>query len=501
MQEFDNIALLRSYAEDHSEDAFATLVNRHIDKVYSAALRHTGNTHQAEEIAQAVFVILAQKAKRLGKGVILEGWLYQTARLTALTFIRSEIRRARREQEAHMQNNSGENEADVWSQITPLLDAALAALNDTDRNAVVLRFFYGKSMREIGAALGANEDTARMRVNRAVERLRNYFSKRGVNSTATAIVGAISVNSIRSAPTTLAKTATAMALAKGTTASTSTSTLIKGALKIMAWTKAKTAIVTGAVILLAAGTTTVAVTKIAAHRTLILSTTDLSWADDPKYWATDSRVLDKLPAGVYIFRPTRFPRNGGSVWNDSRVSAKNQSVSNLIDDAYGFSAQRTVFPVDMPDDHFDVMVTMPNYNGLMKDELKKRYGLSAHTETRETDVLVLKVQNPNPPNLKPHRSNGVDDWNSSWIGGNGKVTIRNMPPGGFFTSFESQLNTPVIDETGLTGNYDFSLQWHRARGESDNDAFKRALLDQLGLEFVPDRRPIKMLIVDKNDSF
>src|ERR1700722_3444589 len=168
MQELDDIALLRQYSEQNSEEAFATLVTRHIDRVYSVALRHSGNPHSAEEITQAVFVILARKSKHLRKGVILEGWLYQTARLTAVTHIRSEIRRARREQEAHMQNVLNENESGVWSQITPLLDAALAGLNETDRNAVVLRFFYGKSLREIGTTLGANEDTTRMRVNRAL---------------------------------------------------------------------------------------------------------------------------------------------------------------------------------------------------------------------------------------------------------------------------------------------------------------------------------------------
>ena len=101
MQELDDSALLREYAERDSEAAFATLVTRHVNKVYSVALRHTGKPHQAEEITQAVFVILATKSRQLGKRVILSGWLYQTARLTSVTFIRSEIRRAHREQEAH----------------------------------------------------------------------------------------------------------------------------------------------------------------------------------------------------------------------------------------------------------------------------------------------------------------------------------------------------------------------------------------------------------------
>ncbi len=251
MQELDDNALLREYVERGSEEAFAALVTRHVNKVYSVALRHTRNPDQAGEITQAVFVILAAKSRHLHKRVILSGWLYQAARLTAVTFIRSEIRRARRENEAHMQNAMNKNESDAWTQIAPLLDAAMAGLNETDRHAVVLRYFDGKSMREVGAALGADEDTARKRVNRAVEKLQGFFAKRGINSTTAAITGAISANSVQMAPAALAKSATAAALSKGAAASGANLTLIKGALKLMAWTKAKTTVAVSLGILLA----------------------------------------------------------------------------------------------------------------------------------------------------------------------------------------------------------------------------------------------------------
>src|ERR1019366_2011055 len=104
MQESDDIELLRQYAERSSERAFATLVARHINKVYSVALRHSNNPHEAGEITHFVFVILARKAPSLRHGVVLSGWLYQTARLTALTFIRSEIGRAHRREQANMQS-------------------------------------------------------------------------------------------------------------------------------------------------------------------------------------------------------------------------------------------------------------------------------------------------------------------------------------------------------------------------------------------------------------
>jgi len=287
MQELDDNALLREYVERDSEEAFAALVTRHVNKVYSVALRHARNPHQAEEITQAVFVILAKKSRNLGRGVVLSGWLYQTARLTAMTFIRSEFRRARREQEAHMQTLSNENESEVWPQIAPLLDTAMAGLSETDRHAVVLRFFDGRSMSEVGVALGASEDAAKKRVNRAVEKLRGFFTKRGVMLTATVLTAAISENSVQAAPTVLAKTITAVALTKGVAASGSTLTLIKGALKFMAWTKVKTTAVVGACVLLTAGTTTVIISNrdkpiqgIPKDWTVLIGNLDQwSWAD------------------------------------------------------------------------------------------------------------------------------------------------------------------------------------------------------------------------------
>src|SRR5580698_2527022 len=230
MQELDDNALLREYVERGSEEAFATLVARHVNKVYSVALRQTGNPHQAEEITQAVFVTLARKSGRLGKRVILEGWLHHTARLTALASVRSETRRARREQEAYMQSTLDGNESDIWPQIAPLLDTAIAGLNETDRHAVVLRFVYGKSMKEVGAVLGGSEGATKLRLHRAMEKLRQSFYKRGIVSTTEIIAGAISANAVQTAPGGLAKSATALALAKGSAASSSTLSLIKGAL-------------------------------------------------------------------------------------------------------------------------------------------------------------------------------------------------------------------------------------------------------------------------------
>jgi len=253
MQEVDDNELLRRYARHNSEEAFAALVTRHLNLVYSVALRHVRDPHHAEDITQAVFVILARKAGNLRQGVVLSGWLYHAARLTAANFLRSETQRARREQKAHMQSILNESEPDIWPQLAPLLDAAMADLGEKDRDAVVLRFFEGKKMNEVGAALGTNEEAAKKRVNRAVEKLRRFFTKRSIIVPASVLTAAISANSVQAAPAVLAKTATNIAVAKGATASASTLTLIKGSLKVMASAKLKTAALVGAVFLVAGG--------------------------------------------------------------------------------------------------------------------------------------------------------------------------------------------------------------------------------------------------------
>ena len=252
MNDAGDMELLREYELQGSEKAFAALVQRHVNLVYSAALRHVGIAAHAEEITQAVFVILARKAANLRPDTILEGWLYETTRLTALSFLRGERRRQFREQEAYMQSTLQESaDASAWNQFAPMLDEAMARLGKKDRDAVVLRFFKDKSLREVAAALKVNETAAQRRVHRAVEKLRRFFKKHGIVFPAAVLTAAISANSVQAAPVALAKTVTAVAIAKRAAASGSTLTLIKGALKIMAWTKMKTAIVVGMGVLLA----------------------------------------------------------------------------------------------------------------------------------------------------------------------------------------------------------------------------------------------------------
>ena len=345
MQESQDSELLRQYARENSDEAFAALVTRHVNLVYSAALRKTGNPAAAEEMTQAVFIILARKANGLLRHTALSGWLYQAARLTAANFLRTEIRRARREQEAYMQSLSNETEPEIWPQIVPLLDDAMGRLGEKDRNAVVLRFFEGKSFQEIGAAFGVSENAARKRADHALEKLRIYFfqTRRGFDSRnhCRSDFGQFRSSCAAGAGQ---NPLTAVALAKGATASTSTLTLIKGALKIMAWTKAKTAIVASVVVLLAAGTTTVTVKEIQEH----------SFDDSWRTPNLDSKKLDQVSPQVRIVPTKIYSQSGWARNNRMKVMGVGESLPEILGVACGFwSPARTIISAELPETKFD----------------------------------------------------------------------------------------------------------------------------------------------------
>lgn len=253
MSEVTDNDLLERFRTNESDEAFASIVDRYIHLVHSVALRHTANPHHAEEITQAVFIILARRAGSLGRKTVLAGWLYHAARLTAANFLRSEIRRSRREQEAFMQSTLEETQQEVlWHELSPLLDTAMARLKPSDRDALVLRYFENKSLPEVGKVLGVGERAAQKRVGRALEKLRRLFAKRGVTATVTIIAAEISSRSVQAAPLGLATKITATA-AKGSAVAASTLTLVKGTIQVMTWLKTKTAVALGSVTLLAAG--------------------------------------------------------------------------------------------------------------------------------------------------------------------------------------------------------------------------------------------------------
>jgi len=524
MQPMDDSVLLREYAEDHTDEAFAALVARHVNLVYSVALRHVGNSHNAEEITQAVFVILAKKAAQLRHDKALSSWLFQVTRLTATNFARSEMRRHRREEEAQMQSILNEPGGEVWPAIAPWLDAAVAGLREKDRQAVVLRFYEGRNLREVGVALGASEDAAEKRVNRALEKLRHFFAKRGVSSTTATIAGAISANSVQAAPVTLAKTATAVAITKGAAASGSILILVKGALKLMAWAKAQTAIVIGTAVLLAAGTTTVVVKDLAKSEAAIAA---------EKLSPEDAFLADEFHGSIgfappaFFVRTTHFPMKQGVMgWktgNFACAGGRNVQFTWLLTAAYDFKPARMILPPDVPTTNFDFLVTLPNCpNETFQAAIKNTMGWAAHPEMRETNVLLLKVKIADASKVQIGATTnkivieGVDyigapglrigvttNHGSRWLWGGNVYHATNMPISDLREFLEDEIfHQPVLDQTGLTNKYDIILDWQAPpyptqSSYENSDSLKKVLLEQLGLELVPARERIEMLVVEQ----
>jgi uncharacterized protein (TIGR03435 family) len=496
----DDTTLLREYAGRNSEEAFAALVSRHVNLVYSVALRQVRDPHLAEEITQAVFIILAQKAKSLGPKTVLSGWLCRTARYVSANALTMQRRRQRREQEAYMQSILNEPddlsrrnpmEAE-WQQIAPLLDHALARLGQKDHDALVLRFFENKSLGEVGLAIGASEDTARMRVNRALERLRKIFTKRGVASTTAIIAGAISPNSIQAAPVGLAKSVTAVALAKGAVASASTLTLIKGALKIMAWTQMKTAIVISAGVVLAAGTTTVVVHHIKGQESDAL---DKSW----RYPNISSDTVAKLPPEVKIL-PTEFLFSGNLSQASDPDSDKfvgiNQPVINIVSAAYNWPQARMIFANPAPTDRYDFITTLAQGSReALKQELKNKLGLVGRTELKDEDVMLLKVRNANAPGIHPPRQGGFSYLNNS--GNRHEIKWANKPLSEINSFLESGSPIPIMDQTDASNRCSIDIKWEDDWRDPEHKVLQQVLLDQLGLELVPTNMPVEMLVVEK----
>ncbi|MSU56685.1 MAG: sigma-70 family RNA polymerase sigma factor [Pedosphaera sp.] len=431
----DDMALVREFATRNSEAAFETLVARHINLVHSAALRQVGDPQLAQEITQAVFIILARKAARLPDGTFLIGWLFKTTRYAASAELRAAARRKRRETEAHMESLISETPDEAaWLHIAPLLDEALTKLNETDRRAVLLRYFEGQTLAEVGATLALNEDAARKRVTRGLEKLRKFFTKRGVTLSAAALAGTMAANSVQAAAVGLAVTVTA---AKGAVVSGSTLTLIKGALKLMAWTKVKTAIVASVVVLLAGGVTTVAIKEIQKYRMYSWRVKGIGREEKAK--------LDTWPPQVWI-EPAKDSHAGNQLMrNDNgKLMGRNAPFSWLVRNAYGKNQPWMIIPDDISDARgYDYMANLTRGSvEALQQEINKTFGVVVKRELRETNVLILKTGKTGAHGIKPPTVNRTADMSA----GTDTLTWYACPLSTLDTYLEGFFQMPILTE-------------------------------------------------------
>jgi len=479
----DDMDLVREFAKSGSEAAFATLARRHVNLVYSAALRRLGNATEAEEVAQNVFIILAKKARSLRRGTILSGWLYQTAQFAAANYQRAAVRRQHREQAAFMQFTEQSDPLASWDQVSPLLEEAMARLSQKERDAIVLRFFENRTVREVAVALGLREAAAQKRVNRATGNLRDFFLRRGIPISTAVLLASIGTHAVQAAPVELVSKIAATAGMKIATGGGSTLTL-KGALKIMAMTKVKTAIVVFVGVLVVTGLTTITVKQIQEHRTY-------PW--EVPHWRPE--IMNQVPPQVKIV-PAKFPRGGMGVIN-GKMMGIGQPLSNIFPHAFGISWSRTICQVPLPAGNYDFIANLSQGSAeTLQRAIEKKFGLVAKRETRDTEILLLTVRNPGAPSLT--RANQSPSQPSQLSEDSGKFSCRAYPLSVLAGFLESYFRTPVVNGTGFTGNFNADLEWDEQHGKPDSlPALKQALIDQLGLDLVPTNMPIEMLIVEK----
>lgn len=252
----------------------------------------------------------------------------------------------------------------------------------------------------------------------------------------------------------------------------------------------KTATVLGVATILAIGTTTVVVKKF------------ISPPVESYFARFETLDLDKAPP-VLILRPSRYPRQGDYIittkmdlHNFGKVMRRGCTFDALLASAYDFGTERMVLPADAPKGRFDLLLTLPNQPAeALREAIKKQFGFVGHPETRDTDVLVLKVSNPAATGLKVNTQHR--NYNINWR--KGELAIVNFKMSDVvYCLGTGAFNLPVIDETGLTDSYDFDLHWNgNLKWNDQKKEIERALQEQLGLELVRDRRPLEMLVVEK----
>jgi RNA polymerase sigma factor (sigma-70 family) len=257
---------LQEYARAASQEAFARIVRQYAGLVYSTCFRDLRDHHLAEDATQAVFLVLARKARGIGRQTVLAGWLFRTARLVARNALKQEARRKARERRAGEMTQQRAQPQPAWEEMDPLLNEGLDRLGSKDRDAVLLHYLQGKTLAAVGASLGVSEDAARMRVSRALEKLRSFFGRKGPAFTVGAVAALLAANGAQAAPpgcaaltiATVARSAGGAAVSSG-----GAGALAKMALDAMLVAKIKIAAAAAAVALLVPSAAAVAYQAVA----------------------------------------------------------------------------------------------------------------------------------------------------------------------------------------------------------------------------------------------
>ncbi len=311
MDDSSDQQLLRKASTGDSR-AIGEIVSRYVDFVYAAALRQVRDPHLAEDVAQAVFVILWMKARNLPVRTVLHAWLFHTTRYAAANAIRTRERRARHEQRAAQMRSEqiSDDAAAATSASQPIhamLDEAIARLRESDRTAILLSFFARKTWREVGATIGISEEAARKRGERAIEKMRDYFQRRGVAMTNAGVLGAVQAVAMSgaTAPPGLAHAITSACITSAPAVS-GANLLVKGAIQMMTWTKIKLAGVVAAAVLATAAGSAVAIRYEARNEVTASNAT-----------AASNPLIAKLENGITVEVHALSQRTGDnrSWWN------------------------------------------------------------------------------------------------------------------------------------------------------------------------------------------
>jgi uncharacterized protein (TIGR03435 family) len=484
----DDQTLLLRYARSRDAEAFAHLVKRYSALVFSVASRVTGNNATAEDVTQDCFFALARQASSIRGS--LAGWLHRVALNRSMQVTRNEARRQRREAQVSLPAESDYDSN--WNEIAPLVDAALEKLPNDLHEPLVQHFLLGHTQSQIAENLGIDQSTISRRLRDGIERLREHLKQTGVVCGTIVLSTALVKNASAAVPAKLSASLAKMALVgpvkMAATASTTTIAshgslslfLTKGALTLMALTKLQTAVIAGAAIILTASTATVVVYE---HQ-------HYPWQVESQ----DGMILDQVPPQVKIV-PTIFTPREGWTGRNNKFLGMGQSINTLLVAAYNTGKYRMVYETKPPEDRYDFIANLPEGNNkALQQELERQFNLTAKSAKRNIDVLLLTVKYRNAPGLKLNTSN----CNSSNIESRaGRYYCVNVPLSNLAVLLEYYFEIPVVDRTGIAGKFDINIRWQERNWRDNPAALKQVLLEKLGLELVPGRETIDMLVVKR----